>query len=239
MISAKNQYNVRCEWGLEGLKLLVPISDVVIIVDVLSFSTSVDIACSNGAKVYPCKWKDEKALEYALSKDAILAKPRSKTELSLSPYSLENILSGTNIVLPSPNGSSLSLATGDVLTICGCLRNYRSVAEYANRHGERISVIPAGEKWPDGSIRFALEDIFGAGAILSRLKGNLSPEAELAVNIYHSLHNKETDTLLNCISGIELVEKGYEVDVYLAADINVSECVPVLKDQAYISAVSS
>ena len=239
MISAKNQYNVGCEWGLEGLKLLAPISDVVIIVDVLSFSTSVDIACSNGAKVYPCKWKDEKALEYALSKDAILAKPRSKTELSLSPYSLENILSGTNIVLPSPNGSSLSLATGDVLTICGCLRNYRSVAEYANRHGERISVIPVGEKWPDGSIRFALEDIFGAGAILSRLKGNLSPEAELAVNIYHSLHNKETDTLLNCISGIELVEKGYEVDVYLAADINVSECVPVLKDQAYINAVIS
>jgi hypothetical protein len=42
---------------------LAPISDVVMIVDVLSFSTSGKIATNNGAIIFPYKWKDESALE--------------------------------------------------------------------------------------------------------------------------------------------------------------------------------
>lgn len=230
-------YTINIEWGSQGLEKYKPVSDVIIIVDVLSFSTSVDIACGNGAIIYPFKLTGGEAEVYAVSNNAILAKPRSKTELSLSPRSLENIPSETRLVLPSPNGSTLSLATGNILTLSGCLRNCKSVADYANKNGKRITVIPAGEKWPDGSMRFALEDIFGAGAIISRLYGSISPEAEMAANIYQSLHNKETETLLNCVSGIELVERGYKEDVYLAADINVSDCVPVLKDNAYVNGI--
>jgi len=37
-------YRLRCEWGLRGLRELAPVSDVVIIVDVLSFTTALDIA---------------------------------------------------------------------------------------------------------------------------------------------------------------------------------------------------
>ena len=36
------EFDIRCEWGIEGLEKLAIISDVVIIVDVLSFSTCVD-----------------------------------------------------------------------------------------------------------------------------------------------------------------------------------------------------
>jgi 2-phosphosulfolactate phosphatase len=37
MIFDQSEYQVRCEWGLQGLRQLGPISDVVIIVDVLSY----------------------------------------------------------------------------------------------------------------------------------------------------------------------------------------------------------
>ncbi len=231
MGSYYNNFQINCEWGLKGVEFLAPISDVIIIVDVLSFSTSVDIACENGALIYPSLGDINKIAD----DDSLMARPRDLNEYSLSPYSLLDIPPDTKLILPSPNGSALSLSTGNTLTLCGCLRNFRSVAAYAMNYGKRISVIPAGERWEDGSIRFALEDLFGAGAILSCLKGKLSPESILAINVYHSLHNEETDTLKRCSSGSELIEKGFEVDVYLAADMNVSECIPVLKNGYYIN----
>ncbi len=41
------------EWGLAGVEALAPHSDVMIIVDVLSFTTCVDIAIGRGGVVYP------------------------------------------------------------------------------------------------------------------------------------------------------------------------------------------
>ena len=49
----QGSFDIRCEWGMEGLKELLLDSRAVVIVDVLSFSTSVDIAAGNGALVYP------------------------------------------------------------------------------------------------------------------------------------------------------------------------------------------
>ncbi|MEO1146213.1 MAG: hypothetical protein AAFY26_11535 [Cyanobacteria bacterium J06638_22] len=92
---------------------------------------------------------------------AELATKQGTGKYSLSPASLLSIPQGTRLVLPSPNGSTLSLATGATLTIVGCLRNARAVASAARRYGSKITVIPAGERWSDRSLRPALEDWMG------------------------------------------------------------------------------
>lgn len=237
MLSNREQNTIRCEWGLKGIKSLASKSDVIIIVDVLSFSTAVDIACENGAMVYPFNQKGEDATEFAESKGAIAtSNVRSKEIISLSPASLQNISSDTKLVLPSPNGSTLSLSTGSAFTLCACLRNYRAVAEFASNRGGKISVIPAGEKWDDGSMRFALEDYIGAGAVITCLKGSLSSESEAAKNVFMSLQDKLKEIIDACISGQELINRGFKEDVDLSVELNVSNCIPVLKDGFYINA---
>jgi 2-phosphosulfolactate phosphatase len=215
--------------------LLAPLSDVVIIVDVLSFSTSVEIAASRKAIVYPYRWRDESAGEFARSIGAELAQKRRDAGFSLSPKSLLKIPAGPKLVLPSPNGATLTLATGNTPTLAGCLRNARAVAESAKKYGGRIAVIPAGERWPDGSLRPAFEDLIGAGAIIRYLNGNYSPETYAAKAAFLAAEKELTDLLLQCGSGKELVERGYEEDVLIAAELNVSECVPTFKEDAYIA----
>ncbi len=235
MIFNQSEFDLRCEWGQQGVIQLVPISDVVIIVDVLSFSTAVEIATNNGAIIFPYQWKDSSALNYAKSIKADLATKRtSTTGYSLSPQSLTKISTGTKLVLPSPNGSSLTLLTGNTFTLTGCLRNCEAVARFAQKNGSKIAVIPAGEKWEDGSLRFALEDLIGAGAILSYLSGSLSPEAETAVAVFNTKKNSLLSTLKKCSSGKELIARGFELDVELAAAMNFSDCVPVFTENAYV-----
>src|SRR5690606_41086987 len=68
----QSSYSVRFDWGERGLEALGPLSDTIVIVDVLSFSTSVDIAVSRGARVLPYRLRDDSAAEYAVSKQALL-----------------------------------------------------------------------------------------------------------------------------------------------------------------------
>lgn len=100
-------------------------------------------------------------------------------------------------MLPSPNDASLSLATGDTITLAGCLRNASAVAEAALRSGKRIAVIPAGERWEDNSLRPSLEDWLGAGAIIDELTGSLSPEAQAARDAYRGTDADLTQTIRN------------------------------------------
>lgn len=92
-------FMIRCEWGTCGVAQLAPESDAVVIVDVLSFTTCVEIAIGNGAVVYPYRWRDAAALAYTQAHDAVLASPERQghTGYSLSPSSLLTIPSGTLI----------------------------------------------------------------------------------------------------------------------------------------------
>ena len=238
MFFDQQEFDVRCEWGERGVAALASVSDLVIIVDVLSFSTSVEIAVARGATVYPYRWRDERALEFAASIQAELAAPRRTAgKISLSPESLMRVQPGTRIVLPSPNGATLSLLAKPTPVLAGCLRTAEAVARAAARFGSRIAVIPAGERWrDDGSLRPSFEDLVGAGAIIRHLAGSRSPEALSAVAAFEGAHSRLEQDLRQCSSGKELIERGFAGDVRLASQLDVSDSVPVLIDDAFVRA---
>jgi 2-phosphosulfolactate phosphatase len=159
---------------------------------------------------------------------------RKEPGYSLSPPSLQSIPAGTAIVLPSPNGSALSLeAAAEAATYCACLRNAPAVAARLSATARRVNLIPAGEQWHDGSLRPCVEDPIGAGAAIAGLSGSLSPEAELAREVFESFRSRLHETIRNCVSGLELIERGFPRDIDLAADYAVSACVPSLRGDRF------
>ncbi len=242
-MSAQHLYRVRLAWGAEGVRRLAPVSDVVVIVDVLSFSTAVDVAVGRGAAVVPWRWRDDSARLHAESVGAVLAVPRREASLdrpySLSPFSLQDIPAGTRLVLPSPNGSTLAMiaAESGATVLAGCLRNATAVGLTAHQLGRRITVVAAGEHWPDGfGWRPALEDELGAGAILLAIGSDPSPEAWLASASFRAAGAEAATLITDSESGRELRDGGYGRDVEIATDHDVSQTVPRLIDGAFVDA---
>lgn len=222
------------EWGKNGLLSLADKVDVLIIVDVLSFSTCVDIAVGRGAIVYPYVFKDERAAVYADELKAELAHKRGESKYSLSPGSLLDIPDKTKLVLPSPNGSELSTLVNGVPIFTACLRNAKAVANQASVIGDSIGVVAAGERWSDNSIRFAIEDMLGAGAVIYCLNNELSIDAKAAKIVFESNADTIESVLLQSVSGQELIGRGYKGDVSIAAKVNVSDVAPRLIKGAFV-----
>lgn len=230
----------RFEWGLHGVESLSPGAGVVVIVDVLSFSTAVEVAVARGAEIAPFPYGDLAAAEIEAARiGAVTAYPRKAAggQLSLSPASLAKLEPGARVLLPSPNGSRLSLATGDAPTLCGALRNAGAVARVASHiaEGRDIAVIAAGERWPDGSLRPAIEDILGAGAVLAALPPaiELNAEARFAADAFQAARPRLADTIRDCLSGRELIDRNYGDDVEFALALDASNVVPRLLDGLY------
>jgi 2-phosphosulfolactate phosphatase len=227
--------DINCEWGSEGLARALERDDVIVIVDVLSFSTAVEIATNHGALVYPCSDLGDAAKAFADSVGATLASPaRSLTNISLSPASLVGIASGSRIALCSPNGARLARQAEHVSAYLGCLRNAKSVAARARKTGRHVTVIAAGEQWEDGTMRVAVEDLLGAGAIIAKMQGDRSTEAAAAAAVFERFADDLPAALSDCVSGKELIERGFAKDVELAAQHNVSRCVPVMRLGAFV-----
>nr|WP_153413734.1 2-phosphosulfolactate phosphatase [Nocardia macrotermitis] len=234
------------DWGPAGARALAAGSVVVVVVDVLSFTTSVSVAVENGTRVLPCAWHDERADRTAVRHRAERAVARSKATVrqpwSLSPAALRRAPAPARLVLPSPNGSAISAAVTDAPVAAACLRNVTAVAQWIRAQGwgtldHPVSVIAAGESWPGQPIlRPAIEDWLGAGALISALArhgaGPLSPEATTA----RASHDAVTDLpalIRDCASGRELTAIGFAEDVEIAVEIDSSTVVPVLHDGAF------
>jgi 2-phosphosulfolactate phosphatase len=113
--------------------------------------------------------------------------------------------------------------------LVGSLRNARATAVRAQSYGPNVAVIAAAERWPDDSLRFALEDLIGAGAILSWFAmTDASPEARIARAAYEAVRGDLRDAIADCTSGRELIDWGYREDVELAVDCDASALAAVL-----------
>ncbi|MDO9455193.1 2-phosphosulfolactate phosphatase [Nocardioides sp.] len=242
---AQASWAVRLEWGPTGGAAVAAGADVAVVVDVLSFTTTLTVALDRGMTVYPFAWKDARAEAYAAERDAVLAVGRLEASqgqagVSLSPASMLAVDGVERVVLPSPNGSSIAFALAGLgcVVVGASLRNAGAVGSWLRpqvESGARVAVVPAGERWPDGSLRPSVEDLWGAGAVLSSLDGSveLSPEARLAVTAHAAARDDLREELVACASGAELVDKGFASDVWIAAESDVSDIVPVLDGEAF------
>ncbi len=226
---------IRLEWGEQGVVALRDWAEALVIVDVLSFSTCVSVAIDHGAEVLPFEHAYDAAAAFARKHDAAVAKRRrdaGPTDVSLSPPSFVNISAGTRYVLPSPNGSTLARMAKNKTVYAGCLRNAAAVAAVMRGY-KRVALIPAGERWPDNSLRPAIEDWLGAGAIAAEIESRCSPEAELAALSFKGAQADLENPVHASVSGRELMERGYQNDVSYGAALNISDTVPVLTEHGF------
>jgi len=233
--AGQQDYRIRLEWGVP--LALMATEGVCVVVDVLRFSTAVETAVSRGIAVYPYRWRDATAQIFAASVGAVLADGRDPAGPSLSASSMLSVAPGSALVLPSPNGSACAVlaAEAGARVAAGCLRNAAAVGAWADRAAGPVTVIACGERWPDGSLRPALEDLLGAGAILAAMTGQASPEARAAIAAFRDASQRLPEVLSGCASGRELTEKGRRADIGHAARLNVSTTVPVLQNGAFRS----
>ncbi|BAL91465.1 hypothetical protein AMIS_62450 [Actinoplanes missouriensis 431] len=205
----QGDFGRRFDWGPGGAAAIAPGTAFVAVVDVLSFTTALTVAVEHGTAVLPYRWRDDSAAAAAARHRAELAVGRSAAgpgEISLSPATIVAAASRRRIerlVLPSPNGSTISagLAAAGVTVVGVCLCNAAAAARWVREQaaGRPVAVVAAGERWPDGSLRPAVEDLWGAGAFLHFLtepptggsagerSTGLSPEARAAVAAYRAI----------------------------------------------------
>lgn len=108
MLFDQSPYQCRVEWGKRGAREAAARGDIVIIVDVLSFSSAVVSAAAFGAEIYPYpphldgqKYAESLGADYIFGRAeaAKLGKP------TLSPVSFSEEHAGKKYVLISQNGA--------------------------------------------------------------------------------------------------------------------------------------
>jgi 2-phosphosulfolactate phosphatase len=240
----------RFDWGPSGLRALAPHADVVVIVDVLRFTTAVSAAVEAGATVLPYRWADDGAAAFARERHAVLAGRREDGGPSLSPTDLLSSEPGTRLVLPSPNGSALAFAARDHgarHVLAGSLRNAGATARRAAALAPDgvVAVIAAGERWhgATGPIRLAVEDLLGSGAVLAALDPSsavappaCSPEAAAARAAFVAARPLLHDALAQSGSGRDLIARGWDDDVATAAALDVSPWAAELRGDEFVRA---
>ncbi|CAG9614085.1 2-phosphosulfolactate phosphatase [Bacillus rhizoplanae] len=246
----QSSFQCRIEWGRRGAREAAKRGDITIIVDVLSFSSTVVTALHVGAEIFPYPLPlNEKAKAYAQQLGAELMLSRAEAakmgKHSLSPVTFNDVDQGSRFVLCSLNGASCTWIASKVPALfIGCLLNASAVAEAANllqkQTGANITVVPCGEHWEDpqedeNELRPAIEDYLGAGAIIEKLQGSKSGEAQLCRGAFQYAKSNLNEFIWDCGSGRELRERGFAEDVTHSASLNLLQVVPFLQNDRFVN----
>lgn len=240
---SQTSYRCKLDWGRRGTQEAAARGDMLVIVDTLSFSSTVVTAVAHGGIIYPCALSDD-AAAIAVQAGGELAVNRGqvpeKGRFSLSPLTYLGIEPGTKVVLSSPNGATCSRYGRQVpYLFVGTLLNAEAVGGVLTRLLDEtkldLTVLACGERWSvpseDGELRFAIEDYLGAGAILSYLRHPKSPEAQVCAGAFQASKFELSEILWDCGSGRELRQKGFGSDVSHAAQLNLYRAVPVMREE--------
>lgn len=197
------------EWGVDGLARLAP-ADVVVVVDVLRFSSTVTDAVARGESVA----LDADAHAVSIN-GAAIASLATRTDATVMLGCLRNRSAVARAVLAEQErrGERTSVAI---------------IA--AGERTARDAVAP---------VRFAVEDHLGAGAIVDALGAigidHTSPEAAAACEAFRALHGAVRHLLTASGSGQELIERGLQDEVLSAAAVDAASVVPVLRAGVFVS----
>jgi 2-phosphosulfolactate phosphatase len=245
----QSPYEVKLDWGIRGAREATKRKEIMIIVDVLSFSSTVIAAMENQAVIYPFAPPiNEEARNYANQIRAELVVGRAEAiktgKRSLSPISFTVDDYGKSYVLCSLNGAACVEAAKRVPSLLiGSLRNARAVAEAAielkKMTGKAITIIACGERWENAAsdeneLRPGIEDYLGAGAIISYINGSQSPEAFVCKQAFKASQQQLTELISKCGSGRELAERGFKEDVGFCMQLNQSSIVPILSQNKFV-----
>ncbi|WP_096440090.1 2-phosphosulfolactate phosphatase [Alteribacter populi] len=239
---------VHFEWGKRGTREAAGRGDITIIVDVLSFSSTVVSALACGAEILPYPpYLDGMAYANKQGAELILgrAEAASLDKPTLSPVTFNEEHRGKKYVLCSLNGAVCTWVASQVpYVFVGSLLNALSIADAVNilagKENVGVTVVACGEQWSDiheqeDRLRPSLEDYLGAGAIIAQLNGRKSPDAKVCEIAFEGVKGQVEELIWNCESGVELRERGYERDVKHCSQLDMSTVVPQLKEGVFVS----
>lgn len=236
-------FQCRMDWGVRGAKEASDRGDIIVVVDVISFSSAMVNAVHNGVVVYPFpRTGDIKEFgELTGAEPCILERSRAR-ELglpSLSATSFNESHRGKKFVISSINGATcVKVATNkDNYIFVGCFLNAEAVARVVNKikkeTSKNITVIACGERWKSINdepleLRPSIEDYLGAGAILELLDGTKSPEAKVCISAFRDSKDDLVELIKDSSSGRELLARGFPEDVSFCSRLNSFTEVPFL-----------
>ncbi len=134
-------------------------------------------------------------------------------------------------VLEGSEAEAIASAAEAEVVLRGSLRTAATVARAVvaeqTRRGARVAVavIAAGSGEADGTLRFAVEDLLGAGAIVDALAAvgidHSSPEAAAACEAFRGLRGALRHLLTAGATGQALLAQGRRDEVLAAAELDV------------------